>query len=139
MNTVDKESNFPFLNVPQTTKQKANLDKWIAALESGDYEQGMGSLCKVEESFAAHRPTLYCCLGVAAKVLDVTINGIHLCDPREEYENFGKQKFEELFGLSGLLEVGLIEMNDTDGKGFQEIADFLKKIRDDKNFNIFDE
>lgn len=38
------------------------LNKWAEALESGDYEQGFGLLCRAKDS-------TYCCLGVAAKVI----------------------------------------------------------------------
>jgi hypothetical protein len=42
---------------------KARLRRWIQALESGDYKQGQGALCKnVNGSFE------YCCLGVLADI-----------------------------------------------------------------------
>ena len=44
-------------------QQKANRDKWVAALRSGEYKQGKGALV-VED---ADGP-FYCCLGVACQV-----------------------------------------------------------------------
>lgn len=38
--------------------------KWIAALRSGDYDQGKGALCRVTKEGAK-----YCCLGVAYEIL----------------------------------------------------------------------
>lgn len=40
---------------------KKQLKKWIKALDSGEYEQGYGSLNPKDNT--------YCCLGVACKVL----------------------------------------------------------------------
>lgn len=40
----------------------ANAEKWVAALEGDDYEQGRGALCRVNKDTGERT---YCCLGVA--------------------------------------------------------------------------
>lgn len=50
-----------------TPEQEANARKWIAALRSGDYQQGTGVLGR---EFVRGIGREYCCLGVAAVVLD---------------------------------------------------------------------
>jgi hypothetical protein len=53
---------------------KANAEKWAAALRSGEYTQGTGQLYR-----ALHRPNkpaAYCCLGVACQV--ARANGVEL-------------------------------------------------------------
>ncbi len=44
-------------------------DKWIAALESGEYEQGPGALRLTPEEFEVDKAT-YCCLGVLCDVVN---------------------------------------------------------------------
>lgn len=97
-------------------------EKWIQALESGEYEQGNGRLYDAE----ANR---YCCLGVLAKVCDMKISsefdGIVDSDGDERdyiplFKLFGE---DSNAGLPSIL----IEMND-EGSTFQEIA---QKIREE--------
>lgn len=47
----------------------ADKRKWIAALESGDYAQGSGSLCEVTADAQGYADYRWCCLGVACDVL----------------------------------------------------------------------
>lgn len=42
-------------------------DRWIAALRSGKYEQGMSALCIEDDTGVRH----YCCLGVLAQLDEV--------------------------------------------------------------------
>lgn len=44
-------------------QQVKNIKNWIAALRSGDYEQGQGQLCILPDS--EDDTPQYCCLGVA--------------------------------------------------------------------------
>lgn len=51
---------------------KENMLKWVQALESGEYEQGVGTLCVVGSDGTAK----FCCLGVAAEA--AIANGVAL-------------------------------------------------------------
>lgn len=51
---------------------KNNMLAWAEALESGDYEQGVGALCAVNSDGVAR----FCCLGVATEV--AIANGVAL-------------------------------------------------------------
>jgi hypothetical protein len=48
-----------------TNKFTPTQKRWLEALESGKFKQGIGNLCSLEKP--RHRS--YCCLGVAAKLL----------------------------------------------------------------------
>ena len=54
------------MTYPKLPKRFKN--KWIAALRSGEYKQGTGSLRECGEE---NDTVGYCCLGVAAKVLGI--------------------------------------------------------------------
>lgn len=73
--------------------------KWIKALRSGTYKQGRNQLRKGDA---------YCCLGVLCDVTTGTFN----------YSQF-RRHFASDF------EDQLVGMNDTQGKSFGEIADFI--------------
>lgn len=88
--------------------------KWIAALRSGDYKQGLGMLRSGDR---------FCCLGVYCEVAGV---------PRlEDGYRFGDNRMPHVSVLpmpeSNALRTGtLIEMNDT-GKSFAEIANWIEQ------------
>jgi hypothetical protein len=93
--------------------------KWVEALRSGEYTQaryGIGNQATKE----------LCCLGVAANVLKpslalectndaVDLLNLHGLDGGRD----GDMEF------TGTVRV-LIDMNDTDGKSFAEIADYIE-------------
>lgn len=100
-------------------------EKWIKALRSGEYEQSTGFLYNPAQGG-------YCCLGVACN-----ISGI----PKEKLVSVGdiwslnKILNEDLTGIPDILkeenETGslvfqLIQMNDTSGMSFGQIADWIE-------------
>ena len=95
--------------------------KWLKALRSGKYKQGMGTL-RIEDRF--------CCLGVLCDLLD----------PKKwEQDEYDELRFRYL-GERGLLPTGIkvelninpidelkvIDMNDT-GLHFNRIADWIEE------------
>ena len=97
--------------------------RWVAALRSGDYEQGMNALCRVNDAGAT-----YCCLGVAFEVANGEDAWIASDDAAFGDELFGDYTDESLWAPPGLSwEVAniLAVMNDG-GKTFDEIADYIE-------------
>lgn len=96
--------------------------KWIAALRSGDYEQGSGQL----------RPSniRYCCLGVLA---DLAVQeGIGEWSSHGDYSFGGglydkllPRNLEERIGFFILRQTDLVTMNDN-GESFSRIADWIE-------------
>lgn len=120
-------------------EQKKNRAKWVAALRGGEYEQCRGSLRK---------DCTFCVMGVALDVFhkETGIGRWH----SEIYEK-GIQSFQlhadkhsktftlplevqDFYGLTDDVgtyvdnesESSLTELNDYDGKGLQELADFIE-------------
>ena len=94
-----------------------NQQKWVAALRSGDYEQGRGSL---------QRGDKYCCLGVACVVAE--INGVSVTKFEGEIDGGGlwsQKAVKDWVGLSDK-EGRLISANDRDEWSFAEIADLIE-------------
>lgn len=107
------------------TELDQNRLKWIEALESGEYKQTTNYL-KTKNGF--------CCLGVACDLYDHTIWIVGSID--KGYLNYaGKTSsppnyVNEYFGLDatqGLID-DLINMNDSEGKTFSEIAEYLRDV-----------
>lgn len=129
--------------------------KWIMALRSGEYTQGKGFLCVLDNG----NPT-YCCLGVLA---DAVVPGswgdpVELRDPLKEEKGakvtarsfsadrrgswvfFLDIEDWERYGLSHLVsQTHLSEMNDQ-GRSFEEIADYIENAigrgREDGDGNV---
>ena len=80
-------------------EDKALKEKWVDALQSGDYQQG--KLC-------LHELGRYCCLGV--------LNHIRGCE----------QSYDGLDSVVGLDWIKLANMNDR-GKSFPEIATWIQE------------
>ena len=110
-----------------TEEQIANVNKWVAALRSGKYQQGVGSLNRNEK---------YCCLGVLAdinnipneKIFGGTIVSYKF--PIEIYNISPKTIPNEWWsvhtGLPHSLKSQLIHMNDTDIRPFADIANRIE-------------
>ena len=106
---------------------------WTKALRSGDYKQGMGRLCIMDN---------YCCIGVLTDVIDkqfpdiletdweVRRNGygemLIVCDGIERSTRLPpelRNKIELNYGDQS----NLIRMNDGAGCSFNEIADYIEE------------
>ena len=90
------------MNMPQELKEK-----WVEALRSGEYKQGLGVL-QVGGRF--------CCLGVLEMVADGNVECSAMPSP-EWLRNHGVLA----------LDLQLVSMNDTLGSSFREIADYIEK------------
>lgn len=93
--------------------------KWIEALRSGKYKQGIGFL---------NNNGKYCCLGVLCEAMgvvgDPTVDGI------VGYGGCFKVLNPDVLRKSGLRHVecdDLIEMNDTERQPFTKIADYIEE------------
>ena len=88
--------------------------KWVAALRSGKYEQCRGDL---------RRGDKFCCLGVACDLIDKD-------GWEKEVGSFGMgwngyESADLPFILSDESRI-LVELNDTAGLSFEEIADYIE-------------
>lgn len=97
------------LKKPMTEEQ---LDQWIAALRSGEYEQGKGTL-RTSSGY-------YCCLGVANKVCGLNAHEDKAFIRDEDYDI---QVFLPIPTQSRLA-----RMNDNN-ESFVQIADYLEEHR----------
>lgn len=92
---------------------------WVAELRSGNHRQGKHKLMQQ----VAGEPTMYCCLGVLAKVTGLLT----------EKQLFYNEGYDQLHVVLGVPPYGVsnrttcIHMNDTEGKSFAEIADWVEK------------
>lgn len=103
--------------------------KWLAALRSGEYNQGKGALYDpITEG--------YCCLGVLEHVCDGNVE-MYTGGPKAKAMAMPTEEWYEANGVAGLedkqhdvfgttTEWHLAHMNDQ-GKSFAEIADFIEK------------
>jgi hypothetical protein len=109
-------------------EQKANLRKWVEALESGRYKQTRESLHKIG----------YCCLGVWCEIREGGEWVRTLSRSRDfTYELDGETVLLEDAELDGVLrgELGITEeeetdyvvLNDTDRANFKRIAQEIRK------------
>lgn len=96
--------------------------KWIDALRSGKYKQGIGDL-----RVALHGHYEFCCLGVLADVAGADWrNGmLGACEVGAKDEAYLSPDVETLVGISYETQKTLAQMNDSD-VGFGEIADYIE-------------
>ncbi len=100
--------------------------KWLVALRSGEYEQGRGQLC-----FGGK----FCCLGVLAEVAEgFTKQGGPVTGDSYRYHRGGfpavgilPDEFLEVAGIRGRHAGLLMDMNDSEGRSFMEIADYIEE------------
>jgi hypothetical protein len=91
--------------------------KWIAALRSGKYRQGLGRLRGGDNS--------YCCLGVLCDVRDSTAwNGNTYTN--NSVVGMAKNLLDEV-GISQDVHNLLAAMNDEDKQTFPDIADWIEE------------
>ena len=112
--------------------------RWIEALRSGEYKQGMHYLRKRNDE--------YCCLGVLCDLFDNTKWDTYFNDS-SSYEGV---HYDTMFASSPpkhiMCEVGLTpveinlltDMNDEKGWSFEEIADLIESLPLDKNKKEYD-
>jgi len=119
------------------TSWKKFKPAWLAALRSGQYEQGGGRLC--EEGNGADK---FCCLGVAADLL--VLDGQMEWRGSKYLEATNKDGLASRTCLSHIgppwlsaaleravkddgVETLLVYMNDSEGKDFKQIANFISR------------
>lgn len=125
--------------------KKSDVKKWVEALRSGDYQQGIEYLCNEDEISGNFT---YCCLGVACdiltendwvKVLDSTMWSIgeHKafdmiptydlpCWEYAETTSFPSKEILKKMGLDTVYAQKLVELNDS-GWSFEKIANKIEK------------
>lgn len=102
-------------------------EKWIAALESGEYKQCNGQLSYKDG---------FCCLGV--------LTDLYLKETNQEWNQNGilrdhgglNKKVQVWSGIDSFLPTvktefgrkGLHNINDVEGRSFQDIADIFKQV-----------
>jgi hypothetical protein len=102
--------------------------KWVAALRSGEYEQGQGYLRK---------DGAFCCLGVGCEILrkDFSEEISITVDDDEDYADavsyngyaqYLSKGIRTFIGLDGTDEGQLATLNDDEGRTFHEIADYIE-------------
>lgn len=95
---------------------KAFKRKWVQALRSGEYEQGVGALKSGGK---------FCCLGVACEIVGAKPGSIlGYIMPGQGIK--GISKIPELIKGNGELPIKLSGMNDK-GKTFKQIATWIDK------------
>lgn len=91
--------------------------RWVAALRSGEYEQGR---CRLR-SHDDH----YCCLGVLCAVVD-NDKWIKTDESKGYYHSGGSTIGLAYAYLTGFVINTLMGMNDGQHKSFKEIADYIE-------------
>lgn len=121
-------------------KRQELFEKWIEALESGEYKQGIGQLTD-------ERMKEWCCLGVACDV--ARKNGLRILEDYEIINNsYLPPKIARLFGIEetgdfiknveyrGRYFGSLAQMNDA-GLRFKTIARIIRENFLKRNFEKF--
>lgn len=100
---------------------KLTLDKWLAALRSGEYQQG-------ENAMYNPNSNTYCCLGVLQKVCDGKVDTDHAVPTRAWATAHGIESLSIVWRTfnPALGSVRAAESNDS-GMPFPKIADLLEK------------
>lgn len=108
--------------------------KWVKALRSGKYKQGVGKLKRRYEGQICH-----CCLGVLCEitqhefpdmieVMDNTIlTGIKYDDRDIRLHHELESSLRRAFGIDESVMIQLIEMNDDERLNFKEIAEWIEE------------
>lgn len=101
-----------------------NQKLWVEALRSGEYEQCTNELCTNDGAGTNY----YCCLGVANELFNLnaqdneTLDGTNYAEVLGLFDSEGAIQGDE----DELESLSLLEMNDSDGKSFIEIANFIE-------------
>lgn len=100
--------------------------RWIEALRSGEFQQVTGVLATDETTtyFDQHG---FCCLGVAAHLINPKMTGEELIDFNvAEGPSWYPPLLKEL-GLMDHQETDCVSANDVEGKTFPQIADMIEE------------
>lgn len=112
------------------TKTKLPEDfkkKWVDALRSGEYKQYKGKLYVIDKNSGE---VSYCCLGVAAHIVaGIQLEYMDCCMLTTVLQGNKKIVHEELvpFFEDSRTQHILANMNDTQYKSFNEIADYIEQ------------
>lgn len=104
---------------------KKNIKKWVEALESGKYLQGMAQL-RTPRTESYSGKTEYCCLGVAASVGGFTIKDEKLLPPRVQKWLGIEEKNPKLEKSNGRSSYAS-DLNDVYRLTFPEIAQCIRR------------
>ena len=111
-------------------------EKWVAALRSGDYPQTRFALNRTKSHDEA--PVGFCCLGVLCEVAGLPKEADYdneffvtylMLDSNGEQTECAATLSTEQAKIFGIEEVApkLMDMNDSVGKNFDEIADWIEQ------------
>lgn len=98
------------------------IRKWVRALESGNYKQTSGALCRREGG----KPS-YCCLGVLARVQGKRFDSGEAFKVGNDFY-VSSLPVSLLAGMSGDQQSKFIRMNDTYGYSFKQIAKHARRL-----------
>ena len=103
--------------------KKHVMKKWVEALRSGEYKQGIGWLVDNDDNF--------CCLGVLCNIAPASIRDEWVFtdgDWRMDGEGSGlSPKFRKWSGVTCDEEDRLVILNDRERESFETIADYIEE------------
>lgn len=109
---------------------KEQFDAWLIALRSGDYKQGVGRLCRVDDEGNEE----YCCLGVLAEVIgmdkDDSLPIRMYAVPGNTFTLTCSAARLAVSILSDNVQTVLSQWNDN-GRNFADIADEIERREDE--------
>ena len=92
-----------------------NQEKWLKALESGEFKQGMENLQSINDQAC-------CCLGVACRIFELPVKEFNVQGSTSVY-SFGKQ-LERQYAPPEIIELLGLYDKCGDVRGFHEIEEF---------------
>lgn len=110
--------------------------KWVKALRSGEYIQGTGTLCQYDREQGS---LTFCCLGVLTDIVDPDswegeddlrnsrLSNIYYGN---EQDNHIPAAITMVTALEDGYQRALVNLNDTKGMTFNEIADWIESHPD---------
>jgi hypothetical protein len=105
-------------------------EKWVKALRSGEYTQGHDYLCRTNDMTGKNH---FCCLGVLCEVmgLETEVRGLGF-GIKYKFDDFESStslpgRLGRQLGVSASDADILVGMNDSGGKSFEEIANWIEE------------
>lgn len=107
------------MNNKLTDTQKTYIRGWVDALRSGKYKQGRGRLRSLDDKF--------CCLGVLCDLGDqkAWVQGESSFCYRD-FCSLLPTTVRDIVGLTDFDLTALMKLNDSQGKSFEEIANYIE-------------